>query len=113
MRSEPDIRKHLAEVIEARRGIMRVFQPSYQLIISALKWSLREGKKDKAIPGFGIPRGESEIRERLEACRKRRDNAFSVLVVNWQLIVASLEWVLCETEITPSEARENLFAGVF
>ena len=113
MRSEIDVRQHLTETIEARRGIMRLLQPSYQLIISALKWSMGEGKKDNAIPNFGTPRGEDEIRERLEACRKRRDNSMQILAANWQLIVSSFEWVLCETEITPLEARENFFGTVF
>ena len=113
MRFEVDIRKHLSEAIEARRGIMRFLQPSYQLIITALKWCMGEGKKDNAVPGFGNPRGEDEIWERLEACRKRRDNSMSILALNWQLIVSSLEWVLCETEITPLEARETFFGTVF
>jgi len=72
-----------------------------------------EGKKDNFVPGFGNPRGEDEIRERLEACQKRRDNAPSILAANWQLIVSSLQWVLCETEITPLESREIFFGTVF
>lgn len=113
LRSEIDVRKHLTEAIEVRRGIMRMLRPSYQLVISALKWSMGEGKKDNAVPGFGNPRGEDEIRERLETCRKRRDNSMQILAMNWQLIVSSLEWVLCETEITPLEARENFFGSFF
>lgn len=112
MRSEIIVRKHLIEAIGARRGIMSVLQPSYQLVISALKWSMGEGKKDNVVPGFGHPRGEYAIRKRLRECILKRDNA-RILAINWQLIVSSLEWVLGETEITPLEARESLFAGVF
>lgn len=113
MRSELEVRKHLIDAIEARRGIMSVLQPSYQLVISALKWSMGEGKKDNAVPNFGTPRGEDEIRERLEECRKRRDTSMKILSANWQLIVSSLEWVLGESDITPLEARKNFFGSVF
>lgn len=108
MRFEHEIRRHLGDAIEARRGIMYVFQPSFQLVVSALKWCLGEGKKDNFVPGFGKPRGENEIRARLVECRNRQANSLKVLTQNWQIIVASLEWVLGDSNITPLEARSQI-----
>ena len=113
MRFEHEIRRELNDAIEARRGITRFLQPSYQLVISALKYCMGEGKKDNAVPGFGNPRGEDEIRERLEECRNRRENSRRIIATNWQIIVSSLEWVLGDSNITPLEARERFSVGVF
>lgn len=112
MREENDIRLHLKDFIESRRGIMAVFQPSYQLVVLALKCSLGEGKKDNVVPGFGHPRGEYAIRKRIRDCIVKRDKSISILAVNWQVIISSLEWVVGDSDITPLEARESLFSGV-
>jgi len=108
MRWEHEIRRHLSDAIEARRGIIIVFQPSFQLVISALKWCLGEGKKDNAVPGFGKPRGENEIRARLLECQNRQTNSIKILAQNWKIIVASLEWVLGDSDLTPLEARGQI-----
>ena len=112
MLNEIDVRTHLIEAIKAKRGIMAVLNPSYQLVISALKWCIGEGKKDNAIPGFGKPRGEDEIRERLFQCRNRQAGSFSIIALNWQVICASLEWVLGDSDITPLEARKQIMDAV-
>jgi len=111
MRFEHEIRQQLNRSIEARRGAWPHLKPSYQLIISALAWSLGEGKKDTFVPGFGISRGEYEIKRRIIECMKKRER-ISILSKNWQVIISCLEWVLGDSDIMPLEARENIYLGV-
>jgi len=114
MQFEHVIRQQLNRATEARRGAWFNLKPSYQLVVSALSWSLGEGKKDTFVPGFGKPRGEYEIRTRIRRCIERRDKAMmGILSKNWQVIISCLEWVLGDSDIMPLEARENIYQGVF
>jgi len=112
VRFEHEIRPQLNQAIEAKRGAWINLKPSYQLVISALAWSLGEGKKDTFVPGFRQPPGRYEIRKRIRECITRRERSISRVAKNWQVIISCLEWVLGDSDIMPLESRENIYLGV-
>ena len=72
-----------------------IYKPTWNLIISALKWSL--GKT--AI----------EINNRIVICGAKRDRTrMEIMKNNWQLISETLKWVMEETETNPIESRKVL-----
>ena len=72
-----------------------IYRPTWNLIISALKWS--------------IGKNEYEIKKRIEVCEMKIDpSRFNMLGNNWRLIIQTLRWVLEETELDPIEARKDL-----
>ena len=112
VRFEYEVRSQLNRAIEAKRGAWINLKPSYQLVISALAWSLGEGRKDSFGPGPGRARGEYEIRSRVRRCIERKDKArIDIISKNWQIIISCLEWVLGDSDIMPLEARENIYHG--
>ena len=97
MRTVPEIVSIIDDCKYKKRRSLPPISSTWQLIISALEWSM--GKTDK------------ELRERILRCELRRDTA-RLLTSNWQIIVSSLEWVLGEEERDPITMRSIAYGGV-
>ena len=97
MRTVPEIMPIIDECKYKKRRSIPPISSTWQLIISALEWSL--GKTDQ------------EIRERIKRCELRRDTA-RLLASNWQVIISSLEWILGEEERDPIMMRSIAYGGV-
>ena len=97
MRTVPEIMPIIEECQRKKRYSLPPISATWQLIVSALEWSL--GKT------------ETEIRERILRCEFRRDTA-RLLASNWQVIISSLEWVLGEEERDPITMRSIVYGGV-
>ena len=97
MRTVPEIIPIIDECKYKKRRSIPPISSTWQLIISALEWSL--GKTDQ------------EIRERKKRCELRRDTA-RLLASNWQVIISSLEWILGEEERDPIMMRKIAYGGV-
>jgi len=97
LRTAPEIMPTIEECQRKKRYSLTPISATWQLIVSALEWSL--GKT------------ETEIRERILRCELRRDTA-RLLASNWQIIISSLEWVLGEEERDPISMRKIVYGGV-
>lgn len=97
MRTVPEIMPIIEECQRKKRYSIPPISSTWQLIISALEWSL--GKTDQ------------EIRERIKRCELRRDTS-RMLGPNWQVIISSLEWVLGEEERDPITMRSIAYGGI-
>jgi hypothetical protein len=95
MRSGDEILLMIDEAEQASADVFFVYKATYELITSALKWSI--GKTAEEIM---TRRGKCRYRQKQ---MKRAD-----MKNNWQLIMDTLSWVLEETEIDPLESLNIL-----
>jgi hypothetical protein len=95
LRSAAEINDVIEAAEYASQGTFFIYKPTWDLIISPLKFCL--GKTKEQIMDR---RGKSRYRQSQE-----RNN---LMRKNWELIIQTLSWVLEETDIDPLQSRRDL-----